>query len=144
MSQNLWKHDEMDGPFYLSVFSIIITLLTLMFYVGATNRIQEIENMLNKKNTTIVDLHEKLEKLTDEYTKMDSDHVDDYNSLIEVLEEERKEYRKLFDKYAKLGEELTDTQSLHLQVKLKNEEFVKRIGRLESRLRRIEPKYDEL
>jgi len=146
MTQNLSSilKDDVDGPVYLSILSAIIACLTLMFYIGATNRIQEIENILNKKNTTIVDLHEKLEKLTDEYTKMDSDHVDDYNALVETVNKEHSEKVRLQQLNENLRQDLIQYKTFHKEVTAQCEEYEKRIHRLESRLKRMEPRYEEI
>jgi DNA repair exonuclease SbcCD ATPase subunit len=138
--QNLpivWKEDPLDGTFYLSAMIITVSFLSLLFYFSATQKIREIEDLLNKKNVRIIDLLEKIENLEEKYNNMDSDHVDDYNSLIESFEAEIKDNMRLRQLNEKLEDELMHARTLCSEQKAHNEEFVKRIGRLESRLTRV-------
>ena len=138
--QNLpiaWNEDPLDGTFYLSAMIVTISFLSLLFYFSATQKIREIEDLLNKKNVKIIDLLEKIENLEEKYNNMDSDHVDDYNSLIESFEAEIKDNMRLRQLNEKLEDELMHARTLCSEQKAHNEEFVKRIGRLESRLTRI-------
>jgi len=137
--QNLaiaWKEDAFNETTYLTTMIVTISLLSLAFYVGATQKIQEIEGLLNKKNAKILDLLEKIENLEEKYNKMDSDHVDDYNSLVESFQTEIKDNMRLRQVNVKLEDELMHARTLCSEHKAQNEEFVKRIGRLESRLSR--------
>jgi chromosome segregation ATPase len=138
--QNLqidWNSDPFDGSFYLTAMMVTISFLSLLFYIGATNKIQAIEDVLNKKNVRIIDLLEKLNDLEEKYNKMDSDHVDDYNMMLKSFQQELNTNTHLRQLLEKLENELTEARALHSELKAQNEEFVKRIGRLESRLTRV-------
>jgi uncharacterized membrane protein YhiD involved in acid resistance len=137
------NEDPFDGAFYLAALCMTISLVSFMFYICATQKIQDIESLLNKKNAKIIDLIEKIENLENQYNKMDSDHVDDYNSLVESFQEQHKDNMRLLRLNAKLEDELMESRSLHSEAKAQNEEFVKRISRLESRLSRTTVKYNE-
>ena len=103
----------------------------------APQKIEDLEGLIHKKNATIVDLVEKLNDLEEKYNKMDSDHVDDYNSMLESFQQELKTNTQLRELIEKLEDQLMEARTLHSEAKAQNEEFVKRIGRLESRLTRI-------
>jgi len=138
--QNLpivWQEDPFDGTFYLSAMCITISLMFFLFYIGASQKIQDIEMLLNKKNVKIIDLLEKLNELEEKYNKMDSDHVDDYNSMLDSFQQELKTNTQLRQLIEKLEDQLMEARTLHSEAKAQNEEFVKRIGRLESRLTRV-------
>ncbi len=138
--QNLaigWNQDPFDGSFYLTALCITISVLFFLFYIGANQKIEDIEMLLNKKNEKLADLYEKLNELEEKYNKMDSDHVDDYNSMLESFQQELKTNTTLRQLIEKLEDQLMEARTLHSEAKAQNEEFIKRIGRLESRLTRV-------
>ena len=138
--QNLpvvWKEDPFDGTFYLAAMCITISVVSFLFYVVASDKIQDLEIRINKKNETIIELVEKLNHLEEKYNKMDSDHVDDYNSMLESFQQELKTNTTLRQLVEKLEDELMEAKTLHSEANAQNEELVKRIGRLESRLTRV-------
>jgi hypothetical protein len=138
--QNLaigWNEDPFDGTFYLTAMFVTISVLSFIFYIVASKQIEDLEILINKKNVKIIDLLEKLNELEEKYNKMDSDHVDDYNSMLQSFQQELKTNTQLRQLIEKLEDELTTSRTLHSEAKAQNEEFVKRIGRLESRLTRV-------
>jgi uncharacterized protein YlxW (UPF0749 family) len=138
--QNLpvvWKEETFDGAFYLTVLCMTISVLFFLFYVVASQKIEDLEIRIHTKNARIVDLVEKLNTLQEKYNKMDSDHVDDYNSMLESFQKELKTNTQLRQLIEKLEDQLMEARTLHSEAKAQNEEFVKRIGRLESRLTRV-------
>lgn len=138
--QNLpivWKEDPFDGAFYLAAMFVTISVLSFLFYIVATGKIEDLEIRINQKNVRIVDLVEKLNELEEKYNKMDSDHVDDYNSMLGSFQQELKTNAKLRQLIEKLEHQLMEARTLHSEAKAQSEELVKRIGRLESRLTRV-------
>ncbi len=138
--QNLpivWKEDEFDGAFYLTALCMTISVLFFLFYVAASQKIEDLEIRIHTKNARIVDLVEKLTTLQEKYNKMDSDHVDDYNSMLESFQKEVKTNTQLRQLIENMEDRLMESRTLHSEAKAQNEEFVKRIGRLESRLTRV-------
>jgi uncharacterized protein YlxW (UPF0749 family) len=138
--QNLaiaWHDNPFDGAFYLTALCMTISLLFFLFYIGASQKIQDIEMLLNKKNEKLADLYEKLNELEEKYNKMDSNHVDDYNSMLESFQKEMKTNTQLRQLIEKLEDQLMEARTLHSEAKAQNEELLKRIGRLESRLTRV-------
>ena len=133
----VWNEDQFDGTFYLAAMVVTISVLSFLFYSVATDKIQNLEIRINKKNEQIVELVEKLNKLEEKYNKMDSDHVDDYNSMIDSFQQELKTNITLRQIIEKLEDDLMHARTLCSEQKAHNEEFVKRIGRLESRLTRV-------
>ena len=132
-----WHEDPFDGAFYLTALCITISVLFFLFYVVASQKIEDLEIRIHTKNARIVDLVEKLTTLQEKYNKMDSDHVDDYNSMLESFQQELKTNTTLRQVIEKLDDQLMEARTLHSEAKAQNEEFIKRIGRLESRLTRV-------
>lgn len=139
-SQNLpivWKEDQFDGTFYLAAMVVTISVLFLLFYSVATDKIQQLEILINRKNERMIDLLEKLNELEEKYNKMDSEHVDDYNSMLESFQQELKTNTQLRQTIENLEDNLMEARTLYSEAKAQSEELVKRIGRLESRLTRV-------